>query len=302
MGRKRNYIKLDTGDISKYSLCKYCKIVPTAAMNIVWPDENDRKNKIIRLKGKEHQEESSSPRITTSNDSLLGNELKNLLNSERNNNLKEGIEIGTKKGIEKTLDKMLGHISGSELVEERYRFDNSKSVSQKSISAFNIYIKCIENGCYPPEEILSFIANKFNDFMGSDNKLDTVFGVNKSSKKAYFKRIKNMNFVLEIDLIKHNLGISINDAIDSVLQLYKDKGIHFSLETLEDIYYRDGKKEIDNSSMEQHRRICAINIFDDDEITKHLEEILMKYPERVINKLKAKYAHIKPLLSSLIEK
>lgn len=306
MGRKRNYIKIDNIDIHKYSLCKYCKIVPTSAMQIIWPNRNNLKNKIICLKGKKHHEDSSSHCINNQDDCLHDNELKDLLNSIKDDNfgkgIERGVEIGIKKGIEigikKSFDKMLGFISGSELVEERYRFDNSKETSQKALSALVIYIKCIDNGCYPPEEILRFIADKFNDFICSDNNLDTVFGVNKSSKKAHMKRIKYIDLVLEIDFIKHNLGISVDDAIESVLELYKDKGIHYAFETLEDIYYRDGKKELDNSSMEQHRRMFAIDDFDtDDEKIKHLEQVLSKYPKRTILKLKDKYAHIKPLLS-----
>ncbi|HAW58450.1 MAG TPA: hypothetical protein DCX03_05470 [Bacteroidales bacterium] len=271
-------------------------------MKIIWPNENGLEDKIISLNGKKHHEDSSNHCINNQDNCLYDNELKDLLNSVKDNNYEKGIEKGIEIGTRESFDKMLGSISSSELVEERYRFDNSKETSQKALSALVIYTKCIDNGCYPPEEILRFIADKFNDFICSDNNLDTVFGVNKNSRKTYMKRIKYIDLVLEIDFIRHNLCINIDDAIESILELYKDKGIHYAFETLEDIYYRDGKKELDNSSMEQHRRIFTTDVFDTDyEKIKHLEQVLAKYPKRTILKLKDKYAHIKPLLSSLIE-
>lgn len=299
MGRKRTYIRIDAKKSFSYLLCKYTKILPTTAVNIVWPDEDNHKYKILRHKKKLHQEDSSSPHANASMEYLLGNELKDLLKSVKDSNLKKGIEIGIKKSI----NRMHGYISSSELVEERFRFDNPQDAPQKTHSALNIFIKCIEKGYYPPEEILKFVADKFKVFMSGDNKLDAVFGVNKSSKKAYFKRVKDMNIVIEVDFLRHHFGISTEDAIDAVCESYKEKGIHYGYSTYEDIYYRDGKDELDNSSMEQHKLIYEIEDFDnDDEKKDFLEDILIQYPERVINKLKIKYPLMKPLLSSPIEK
>lgn len=138
-----------------------------------------------------------------------------------------------------------GYIADIELSEERYRF-NSTTTPNPHI-ALNIFVQCVEKGFYPPAEILTYICEKFKEYLNGEKSLVSVTGLNKTKKKKYRKENRDRKIALEIDAVRNLFNVTVQEAIGIVTNRYAMDGIHLSDNTITDINNRDGRRQVNRS-------------------------------------------------------
>ena len=185
-----------------------------------------------------------------------------------------------------TIGEIDNPILDSEIAEERFRFGSSL----EPYSAFSVFVKCVENGYYPPSDVLKFISGKFNKYLNCDRTLDEVMDVSKRSKQDYKKSTRNTNIVREISVLNYQFGISTKDAFYAVHKRYESAGDHLTCEAIQDIYYREGKKLLENSIQLDHDDFTNLSELEDKEIAQWRRNFLSKYPNEVIELLKRIYS------------
>ena len=163
-----------------------------------------------------------------------------------------------------SLDEDQCYIANIELAEERYRYDNT----QNPISALTIFVKCIENRCYPPSDILILLSEKYKEYLESDKSIDEILKLGKNAKRAYSNDIRNMQIVTEIDTLRHYFDISLSHAINAVARRFEEDQIKLSYSSIQDIYDREGKRELRKSLMYVYDDIPWL-----DEMPKEYKEI-----------------------------
>jgi hypothetical protein len=269
--RKRIYKPINSASSIKYSLWKYIKLVPSSKSipSIIFPDDSE--------------EDASKYRV-------IPYRVKHTVESLKKKYIKEGIKEG--------FTKMTGYIPGIKMTEERFRFDTTKDPH----SAINIFVNCVNKGFYPPEEVLTFLSDRFEKYLKSDDSLDSTLKINKRKKNDYNNHYRNINIIAEIDTLRFHFGISTIDAISAVEQRYADTDTPLTGTIINDAYYIKGKQRVESGLMGLHRDINCEQDFDENEKKEFLEEILIQYPIAEIERLKDKYPLLKPLLNSPIEK
>lgn len=137
-----------------------------------------------------------------------------------------------------------GYIADIELSEDRYQFNLSSSPDPNF--ALSIFVKCLKMGYYPPVEVLTFISDKFKDYLESDNiTLDSAIGLNKRNKKKYNINKRNKGISHSVYTLKNIFGITVEEALGIVKTMYaNNKGMYFEETTLTDINYRGGREQL----------------------------------------------------------
>jgi len=173
----------------------------------------------------------------------------------------------------------VGHIANFELSEERFTFDTDPNPH----SALAVFVKCVEFGYYPPPEILHYISDRFKLYMQNDISLDDSMRVTKNKKNYYYNRHRNIYLIIEIDTLRHYFNISHDDAVTAVCRRYEVNGVELSGTTITDIYYRNGKKEMDKSLKYLHDDIELLNEMSGEYSENKKLELLKQYPQDIID-------------------
>ncbi|WP_136515954.1 hypothetical protein [Geomonas edaphica] len=200
-----------------------------------------------------------------------------------------------------------GHIYKSTLIDERYRFDNT----QDPHSAITIFTECFEKGYYPPDDVVAFLYDKFKKYMNSDESLDKTLRIGKRIKKNYRLFYRNRDIIIDIDTLKFRFGLDHLDAVTAVTRKYADLGCDLSEETIDQIYTKGIKSQRNKSLMYLHSELFQNYYYEEDDDIQIefgtdssyiLLEILLQYPDDVVDDLKNRYPKIKSLLDRPIEK
>lgn len=221
-------------------------------------------------------------------------------------------EIPAKINIENRVYKVIPHshktnkttgcIYKASLVDERYRFDATKDPH----SAFNIFIECYENGYYPPDDVVSFLSDKFKEYLNNDESIDKTFKVNKRAKNNYKLFCRNRDIIIDIDTLKYRLNIKLKDAIDAVISKYEELGIELGIDSVTKIYMKEINSQSAEGLMYLHSQLFD-NYKDDEEdadiqiefeINDYLMDILDQFPAEVVEYLSNEYKDINSLIQS----
>ena len=169
------------------------------------------------------------------------------------------------------------YIADFELSELRYKFDST----QDPFSALSIFVKCVELGCYPPTEVLLYLNLKLKEYLDSDKSLDAIVGLNSTTKKANKRNARDMKIVSEIDTLRYYFNLQIPDAVDAVTKLFAKNGIHLSSTTIQDIYDRNGKRQINSSLKYMYDDISWVDEMSEEFRANWKKDYLSQYPSDV---------------------
>lgn len=184
--------------------------------------------------------------------------------------------------VQQLAPSFVKYISSNELSEHLFAFDNQMNAQ----TAFAIFVRSIDSGCYPPEQVLAFLKDKIDKYLSNDISLDKAMEVSKSSKRRFNDYIRNVNIVIEIDKLKHYFGISFELAVTAVCRRLEEKGIKFSDTSIIDIYHRKGKIGIDYSLGSLHEYVNIIDTMSEEYRKEFKLEFLKQYPEDIIELIK----------------
>lgn len=182
---------------------------------------------------------------------------------------------------EQKVDNLVGYIASIELSEELFRFETQ----QAPYSALLIFVRCIQKGYYPPENVLTFLSEKFNTYINGDDSLDKAMMLNKRLKKHHKKLVRDIDIVIEIDMLRQYFDIKTPEAIHAVCKRSAEAGLHMSCDSITDIYNRAGKRELDKSMGIKHGDIPWVNEMSEEYESEWTKRLLDRYPKDVQNLL-----------------